>query len=449
MYEEKNKRFFTSDILLLILKLVLLAIFIFILCWLFIGNKGKKEDTLDDAIFKENINGMKDAAYHYFTTDKLPTEIGETVRINLESMIKQKLLLDFTNNGKKCSLKDSYIEATKSTEDNYALKVNLKCGQTENFIMSSIEKEKEACVTCPTVNENNNDKEIDQNNNNNNQVNNSTNSTPSSKPTQNQSQSQSQNEKVVTKVTYKYYCYGTSCKDKQNQSENKDKYYEVYKYSDWQKEVLLGNNVEKKCEDKTEYTYCKTGSTSYYGDCIYPKGYMNKTVNNTFGLYKIDINKFEPYEVKVNSFKSINDYKEFYNSSSSTKLAETPEEMMNATLSEKYYTLKYSDLYIDNNMYRIDLTTTIKDNIQTNYVYSPILKNYFYFITFKIDVLLKEKNTCITDTYANKDKYTDYKIFDKKTTNECLYREKEYKWVKESDLNEYLHNGWIKTGNTK
>ena len=149
MYEESERRIFGEGILTLILKILLLAIFVFILCWLFTRNvsTGKviKETS---SSYATNIATMKDAAFEYFTTDKLPSEVGGTEKLSLTQMLNQKLLIDFTDNGKTCDTDNSYVQATKTADENYALKVNLTCDDQDDFIVTTIEKNKPMCVAC-------------------------------------------------------------------------------------------------------------------------------------------------------------------------------------------------------------------------------------------------------------------------------------------------------------
>ena len=140
MYEESNRSVFNGSILSLILRLLLLAIFVFILCWLFTRNSATVIKETNSS-FASNISTMKEAAFEYFTTDKLPNNIGGTEKLSLTQMLNQKLLIDFTDNGKECDTNDSYVQATKTADENYALKVSLTCDKQSDFIVTTIEKQ--------------------------------------------------------------------------------------------------------------------------------------------------------------------------------------------------------------------------------------------------------------------------------------------------------------------
>lgn len=215
MYEENDRKILTSNVILLILKLLLLAIFIFILCWLFISNRDEKKSNEVDSAFITNINAMKAAAFEYFTTDKLPTTIGESQKVTLKQMLEDKLLLDFTNNGQECKLDESYIAATKTSDTKYALKINLSCKKATDFIITSIEKEEISCSTCQNIqnpapvetqptedkNTNSNPDVTNTPNNNNNNNNSSSNSNSSNNNTKPSTTTKPQ-EKVII---HKYY----------------------------------------------------------------------------------------------------------------------------------------------------------------------------------------------------------------------------------------------------
>ena len=138
-----------------ILKFLFVALFIFILIWIFPlksdlkkaissnggNNKTEKVSTnelsiLYDRIFSENLIMMKDAAKEYFTLERLPEKEGDKAKITLGEMISKKMIIEFKDkNGKTCDKTASYVEVTKGTEE-YVMKVNLKCGEEENYIIT-------------------------------------------------------------------------------------------------------------------------------------------------------------------------------------------------------------------------------------------------------------------------------------------------------------------------
>ena len=115
MYEEGSKKL-SINWLSLVIKLLILGLFVFLLCWLFTRNKSSnKNDYLaSDTDFSTYITAMKEAADDYFTDSKLPEDLYGTETITLRDMLNQKLLIDFTDNGEKCDLTNSYAQVTKS-----------------------------------------------------------------------------------------------------------------------------------------------------------------------------------------------------------------------------------------------------------------------------------------------------------------------------------------------
>lgn len=116
----------------LLLRLILIIIFIFLLVWLFPMPNLK---PLNNQIFADNVARMKEVAKTYYTTERLPQNIGETKKMTLKEMIDNHLILPLTDSkGKKCSTRDSYVEITKM-ENEYVIKVNLSCSDQKNYII--------------------------------------------------------------------------------------------------------------------------------------------------------------------------------------------------------------------------------------------------------------------------------------------------------------------------
>lgn len=134
MYNERQDNFSVKDVILQILFVIL---FVFILMWLFPSKQFVKDSLqpLYDRIFSENILIMKDAAKGYYTTPRLPQNVGDKVSMTLGEMLDKKLLIEFTDSkGKKCDHDESYVEITKYDEE-FVMKVNLKCSEQENYIL--------------------------------------------------------------------------------------------------------------------------------------------------------------------------------------------------------------------------------------------------------------------------------------------------------------------------
>ena len=116
----------------LLIRLILIIIFIFLLIWLFPMPDLK---PLNNQIFADNLDRMKDVAKSYYTVERLPKNINDYKKMTLKEMIDNKLILPLMDsNGKYCSEEDSYIQITK-LENEYVIKVYLSCSDKQDYII--------------------------------------------------------------------------------------------------------------------------------------------------------------------------------------------------------------------------------------------------------------------------------------------------------------------------
>lgn len=168
MYNE-NSNFSIKNV---IVQFLFVALFVFILIWLFplksdlsklktTSNDNKDLSVLVDRIFNENIIAMKEAAKSYYTLERLPKNVGDKVKMTLGEMLDKKIILPFKDkNGNACDLTASYVEVTKYDTE-YLMKVNLKCGKEENYLLvymgcydycsTTICEKKNADVKAPVI----------------------------------------------------------------------------------------------------------------------------------------------------------------------------------------------------------------------------------------------------------------------------------------------------------
>ncbi len=117
----------------LLIRLILIVIFIFLLIWLFPMPDLK---PLNNQIFADNIDRMKDVAKSYYTVERLPQNINDFKKMTLREMIDNKLILPLTDsNGKTCNKDDSYIKITK-LENEYVIKIYLSCSDKKDYIIT-------------------------------------------------------------------------------------------------------------------------------------------------------------------------------------------------------------------------------------------------------------------------------------------------------------------------
>ncbi len=116
----------------LLIRLILIIIFIFLLIWLFPMPDLK---PLNNQIFADNVDRMKDVAKSYYTTERLPQNIGDSKKMTLREMIDNHLILPLMDSkGKTCNTDDSYVEITKM-ENEYVIKVNLSCTDQKDYVI--------------------------------------------------------------------------------------------------------------------------------------------------------------------------------------------------------------------------------------------------------------------------------------------------------------------------
>lgn len=153
MNSNGENRFSIREIVLVFL---FIALFVFILVWLFptkgymkafdfAGNNTENNEKTNDKdnqfiglnsmLFNQNLTQMKEAAILYFTTPRLPQNIGDTKKLTLGEMLDMHLVTNIVDmSGNTCDRDASYVLLTK-LKDEYTLKVNLKCGDTEEYII--------------------------------------------------------------------------------------------------------------------------------------------------------------------------------------------------------------------------------------------------------------------------------------------------------------------------
>lgn len=128
--EEERRGLTIKDLLI---RLILIVIFVFLLIWLFPMPDLK---PLNNQIFADNVDRMKDVAKSYYTTERLPKNINEFKKMTLREMIDNKLILPLTDsNGKTCNKDNSYIKITK-LENEYVIKVYLSCSDKQDYIIT-------------------------------------------------------------------------------------------------------------------------------------------------------------------------------------------------------------------------------------------------------------------------------------------------------------------------
>lgn len=127
--------------------LILIIIIIAILCLVY--PKKVSEGHTTSSTYLNNITMMKEAGFEYFKGSNLPNKIGESSKISLQDMVRSNLIVEFFDeNGNACNEEDSYIQATKTLDDEYSLKVFLSCKEKTDYIVTTISNQE--CNNCDT-----------------------------------------------------------------------------------------------------------------------------------------------------------------------------------------------------------------------------------------------------------------------------------------------------------
>lgn len=173
---------------------VLIAVVIIIICLLY----PKKDNTmLTQQTYINNITLMKDAGFEYFSGSRLPQEIGDSERISLDEMLARNLLPEFLDEeGNSCNTTNSYIEATKTLDNEYEMSVYLSCNNKSDYIVTSISDVE--CVDCNVIVSDNTNNTTNDNSSNSSGATNTGRDTSITRPSYTNNNSSSSNERPVT-----------------------------------------------------------------------------------------------------------------------------------------------------------------------------------------------------------------------------------------------------------
>lgn len=208
---------------------LLIAVVIIIICLLY----PKKDNTLAiQQTYINNITLMKNAGFEYFSGSHLPKEIGDSEKISLDEMLARNLLPEFLDEeGNSCNTGNSYIEATKTLDNEYEMSVFLSCNNKSDYIVTSISDV--VCTDCGvTVNDDStNDNNFNNNSSNNSGSTNNNRDNTTTRPSYPNNNSSSSNERPVTitqttNININYV--NTCCTDGSSSSCNDNCFNNVY-----------------------------------------------------------------------------------------------------------------------------------------------------------------------------------------------------------------------------
>lgn len=429
----------------LIIKVILVALFVLLICWLF---PMPKLDTFYDKVFSENINTMKEAARDYYTSGNLPTTIGETKSLTLKQMIDTKMILEFSDkDGNACDASSSYVSVTKTLDSEYALKVQLTCGDETDYIIDTI-----GCNgTCLLSDVNNNaasNQEVSSVNPEDTSYNYDTSKGvntvyyPLSGTTYVNSNPTTTTKTTTTKTTTtkKTTSSSTSTKNENSSSNsgssnssssNKKLYYEqariVKSYGNWIEGTRSGSNIETKTERVNYYTYTPRNSssskTSEYRTSSYVfKNDFNRGKSYSYELQLIDIpSSVNNVTLKSSRYFNSADYT-YYVNNRDTNLYMTGNDMLHnsysasaaqfkrASLKSHNFTYAIGNPYKVNGVWRVNVTVILKSATGVTAFREPTLNSYLYYVPiyFKVNYGSSSQGRSVVDTEANAYKYSGY-----------------------------------------
>lgn len=422
----------------LIIKVILLILFVLLICWLF---PMPKLDTFYDKVFNENIQTMKTAARDYYTKNNLPQAVGETKSMSLKQLIDNKMVLEFSDkDGKACDTESSYVQVTKTLDSEYALKVQLTCGDNTDYIIDTIgcngtcllsdlknednDKEEEKSSTTPTSTSSKNNYRGYTNSGYNGGT-----STVYYPLGGNTSSNNTTTTTVVKKPTNSGSNNNNNNNSNNNNSSNKKLYYQqakiVTSYGNWIKGNKYGDNIENKTESVKYYTYTlRSGSTSsVYRTSSYVEfnNYSGFTTRNySYELQLTDIpSSASNVKLSTDRYFSSSDY-QAYIDTRNTNLYMSGNDMLNnssnrsarafkqSALKSGNFSYSISNPYKSNGVWRVKVYINIKNNAGVPVYYDSALGKKIYFVPVYFKVAYGNSSKSYTDTAANAYKYSGY-----------------------------------------
>lgn len=427
----------------LIIKIILVVLFVLLICWLF---PMPKLDTFYDQVFNNNIQTMKNAAKDYYTASNLPTTVGETKSMTLKQLIDNKLVLDFSDkDGNKCDTTNSYVQVTKTLDNEYALKVQLSCGEESDYIIDTIGcngtcllSEVNSASTTSSVNTNN---EVA-----NTASSNYSSSTGSSNrgnkiyyyPLSNSSSTSTNNsattsKTVSTTTTSKTYTTSTSnniSTTANSSSSSKKTYYQQAKiktsYGSWIEGYKTGSNIETKTETVRYYNYTLNSgnsTSSVYRTSSYVEYANNNFTTNNYS-YELQLTDIPSYATNVmlttDRYFTSSDYQAYINTQNSNIYMTGNDMLSNSSnrsasdfktsaLKSGNFTYSISNPYKTNGVWRVRVYITLKNNAGVPVYYDYALGKKIYFVPVYFKVSYGNSNSkSYTDTEANSYKYPGY-----------------------------------------
>lgn len=282
------------------IEVLVIFIFVLILVWIF-PMPGKNTNSNYD----ENFETFRNTAKNYFTVDRLPKNVGDTVRMSLDEMIQKNIIRELKDEkGNSCDVSKSYVLVSKISDTNYQLRVELSCGNETDYVLDTI-----GCYdTCNYVTDNNNNTN---NGNGNNGYKTTTNTTTSGTIVQYRYKTQ----RVVKHVSYKcdegYALNGTKCVKLKGTSiaataqysEEKDVYMDPVIAAGPMKTIYADPIIKDggetaSCPEKEGYFYNNSRDLCVKPGSSYNATKHTKTVDDSYSYDATGTTKYTSWEYK-------------------------------------------------------------------------------------------------------------------------------------------------------
>ncbi len=151
MYTEENEKRY--DLRGILLKVILGLIIVLLIIWLipkFTGNNNSELANTPSyaAVYKENVDQIKEAGLEYYTEEKLPTAENELVNITIDELIEAGYLKEIIDADKNsCNTKDSFISVNYIESNEYELSIRLICDKQNQASSYTVYKNSECDTT--------------------------------------------------------------------------------------------------------------------------------------------------------------------------------------------------------------------------------------------------------------------------------------------------------------
>ena len=428
MYEEKEYNF---NWVSLFIKVVIFVVFILLAVWLISRITFKNEDEIN-ATFSDNLQTMKNVALEYFDGKNLPENDGDKVKLTLRQMIDMGLVSAFTSDGESCDTEDSYAEAEK-TDDYYTIKVNLKCGDKEDYIYTTLGTKD--CEDCDNVigdidkTDDNDDDDSAAADNSNDKVAATDDKNDNSSTNTNSSNNSS------------------SSNNNSNNTNNKGKkiYYEYAK-------LVTGTR-------KVSYnTYCKIEYKDYYS-IPYVSDTSSKSMDYTLRLMNLPSNISNVSISKKNGLRTYSDFSNAYNrneddlkmlndnaNANTSSLGGSVSRFQNSSLKAtdnggSNFSFSLSSPYKSGYYYYVRVNMSIRNTSGVTPFYDSYLKRNIYFVPIHFQVEYTNRSNCY-ETSTNEVK-SGYSLVGTKTKNETYtyVDNNQTKWSTATSLDGYRATG--------